>query len=264
MYKKLASFGLVLSTLITGLAMAQPDTKVRQLEERSQTQARSIQQQVEQLDKHSQANFHAWRQARRELLLLEAHNQRQSQWNANLKEQLVNFEEQIDSLEATRDGLEPLLEAMAERLISFIEQDLPFQQEVRLFQARKLQQLLPRVDVSLAEKLRQLLISYRTEVEAGRSLATSQEELDLGQGLKEYTLLRVGRLGVYYLSKDQQNAGYWNANEQAWLPLGRSERNEILRGLNLAAERGLPEFITLPLSLPLRSASPAALQEETN
>lgn len=247
----------VLAFCVSNFALAQPDAPARQAERATQTLAVDIQKKVEQLDTQRQNDFHEWRQLRRELLLLEAHNQRQAEWNANLNLQIASLEEQLESLDSTREGLEPLLYLMAERLEGFIQQDLPFRKEERLFHARNLYKLLARVDVSHAEKLRQLLIAYRTEVEQGRALASSQEFLQLTAEaeVQEFTLLRMGRLGLYYLSKDQQEVGYWSAQQQAWLPLGRQERKEILRGLALADERGLPEFLTLPLSIPLRTAA---------
>lgn len=253
MYKKLV--GLFWLTLLSGFIQAQPDTPTRQVEAATQQLAVEIQQKIEKLDTQRQADFQEWRQVRRELLLLEAYNERQAKWNQSLGEQITSLEEQLVSLDSTREELEPLLQLMAERLGEFVQHDLPFKQDERLFKVKSLQNLLQRVDVSHAEKLRQLLIAYRNEVEQGRSLEVSQEFLDLNSVKEEFTLLRVGRIGLYYLSKDEQRAGYWSAQENTWLPLSRSERQEVLRGLALAEERGLPEFLSLPLSVPLRDTA---------
>lgn len=265
MNNKLASLsGLLALVLFSGISQAQPDKAVRQVEAATQTMAVEIQQQVEKLDTQRQADFQEWRQVRRELLLLEAYNQRQSQWNQRLVKQIQSLEEQLTSLDSTREGLEPLLELMAERLGEFIQHDLPFRQDERLFKVRSLKNLLDRVDVSHAEKLRQLLTAYRNEVEQGRSLEVSQAflQLDDAHEKEELTLLRVGRIGLYYLSKDEQRAGYWSAQKSTWLTLNSSERQQVIRGLALAEERGLPEFLSLPLSVPLREA--AALSVEAN
>src|SRR5690554_727810 len=234
MNNKLASLGGAFAlVLFSGLLQAQPDAPARQVEASSQQLAIKIQQQVEKLDAQRQADFQEWRQVRRELLLLEAYNQRQSQWNQRLQEQ------------------------MAERLGEFIQHDLPFRQDERLFKVKSLNNLLARVDVSHAEKLRQLLTAYRNEVEQGRSLEVSREFLQLGDAKEKQrlTLLRVGRIGLYYLSEDEQKAGYWSAQENTWLALNSSERQQVIRGLALAEERGLPEFLSLPLSVPLRTAT---------
>ncbi len=258
MNNKLASLGGALTlVLFSGLLQAQPDASARQVEASSQQLAIKIQQQVEKLDAQRQADFQEWRQVRRELLLLEAYNQRQSQWNQRLQEQITSLEEQLASLDTTREALEPLLQQMAERLGEFIQHDLPFRQDERLFKVKSLNNLLARVDVSHAEKLRQLLTAYRNEVEQGRSLEVSHEFLQLGDAKEKQrlTLLRVGRIGLYYLSENEQKAGYWSAEKNTWLALNSSQRQQVVRGLALAEERGLPEFLTLPLSVPLRTAS---------
>lgn len=264
MYKKIASLsGVLAAMLLAAPLQAQPDTPARQVETSTQQLAVKIQQQVEKLDSKRQADFQEWRQVRRELLLLEAYNERQTQWNNRLREQITSLEEQLAGLDTTREQLEPLLQEMAQRLGEFIRHDLPFKQDDRLFKVRSLESLLNRVDVSHAEKLRQLLTLYRNEVEQGRALEMSHEFLALPSSTTEkqrYTLLRVGRIGLYYLSEDEQQGGYWSAADKAWLALNRNQRQEVLRGLALAQERGLPELLSLPLSVPLREAAITAVE----
>ncbi|MBE0506815.1 MAG: DUF3450 domain-containing protein [Marinospirillum sp.] len=251
-----------LALAVSGLLHSAVDTPTRQVEQSTQQQAVEIQQQIQQLDVQRQADFQEWRQLRRQTLLLEAHNERQADWNRRLQEQITSLEEQLISLDATREALEPLLQQMVERLEAFIQHDLPFRQDERLFRVRELKNLLQRVDVSHAEKFRHLLSAWHIEVEQGRSLEISREFIHLqpNDEPERLTLLRMGRIGLYYLSEDQQRAGYWSATDQAWLPLGRSARQEVIKGLGLAEQRGLPEFLTLPLSVPLRVAAEEASQ----
>ena len=242
------------SLILVSGAFASPSQEVRQVERAVISEAATIQQQVEQLSQERQQDFQEWRQLRRETLVLEAHNQRLQEWNANLKRQLERIEQQLASLDATREELDPLLEEMASRLEGFIRHDLPFRQTQRLERVVELQELLQRVDVSQAEKLRQLLSTYRSEVAQGRELASSREVIRLnGQTEPQRVqLLRVGRIGLYYLTEDQQQAGVWSAREKRWLPLSGRQRNQVAKGLELADQRGLPELLSLPLSVPLR------------
>ncbi|SFX17815.1 DUF3450 domain-containing protein [Marinospirillum alkaliphilum] len=255
--KSLTGAGSVATALIlAGFLHAAEDAGSRQLEQATQQQAVTIQRQVEQLDARRQADFQQWRQVRRETLLLDAHNERQQAWNQRLREQIESLEQQLDSLDTTREALEPLLQDMAQRLEDFIRHDLPFRQDQRLHRVRELKSLLGRVDVSHAEKLRHLLNAYRSEVEQGRMLASSREFIRLSPEAEteRLILLRVGRIGLYYLSEDERRAGYWSAEAGRWQNLGSRERQEVLRGLALAEERGLPEFLNLPLSVPVRDA----------
>lgn len=261
-YKVAGHCCVLLALAVSGLLHSAVDTPARQVEQNIQQQAVEIQQKIQQLDVQRQADFQEWRQLRRQALLLEAHNERQADWNRRLQEQIQSLEEQLASLDATREELEPLLLQMVERLEAFIQHDLPFRQDQRLFRVRELKNLLLRVDVSHAEKFRHLLATWRSEVEQGRTLEVSHELIRLQPGTEpeRLTLLRMGRIGLYYLSEDQQRGGYWSAEQASWLPLDRSARQEIIKGLGLAEERGLPEFLTLPLSVPLRRAAEETAQ----
>lgn len=245
-----------LMCFLASSALASSSTSVRNIESSAQQQAIQIQQQLEQLDTQRRQDFEAWRQARRQLLLLEAHNERQAAWNARLAEEVQSLQEQLDGLDATREELEPLMLAMLERLEGFIRHDLPFQRETRLHRVREIRALMQRVDVSHAEKLRHLLTTYRQEVEQGRLLAVSREFIRPSAAAEErVTLLRVGRIGLYYLSEDQQRAGVWSATTQTWQPLNATQRAQVQAGLSMAEERGLPQFLDLPLSVPLRETT---------
>ncbi|WP_404414757.1 DUF3450 domain-containing protein [Marinospirillum sp.] len=244
---------IALPTLASGSTSSQ---EARQVEKSTQESARAIQKQVEDLDAQRQADFQAWRQVRRETLVLQAHNRRLAEWNSNLTAQIDKLEKQLKSLDTTREELEPLMQLMLTRLEGFIRHDLPFRKKERLQKVSDLQELLPRVDVSHAEKLRQLLATYRSEVSQGRQLSRHREFIQVAVDREEerVSLLRLGRIGLYYLSEDQERAGVWQAAEEKWLPLTSRQRAEVAKGLELADERGLPELLSLPLSIPLRQA----------
>lgn len=248
--------GLVLLFGLPHLAFAETSQEAREVEKSTQESARDIQKQVEELDAQRQEDFQTWRQVRRETLVFQAHNRRLAEWNASLASQLDKLEKQLDSLDTTREELEPLMQQMLTRLEAFVRHDLPFRKEERLQKVADLKDILSRVDVSHAEKLRQLLATYRSEASQGRQLSSSREFIKVTPDHDEerVSLLRLGRIGLYYLSEDQQRAGVWQAAEEKWLPLTSRQRAEVARGLELADERGLPELLSLPLSVPLRQA----------
>lgn len=251
--KRLSLF-LVSLFILSGPAWANSSAKqVRQTEEQAQQLAKQVQAQVDKLDAKRQADFNAWRQARHELLALEAYNQRQANWNASLEKEQTNLEEQLHSLETTRNQLEPLLEQMLVRLEEFTRYDLPFNSAKKAEKLASLNTLLTRVDISLAEKLRQLLTSYRQEVEAGRSLEISQEFIltPAASQKTQHTLLRLGRLGLYALTEDASQGYVWQAEAKTWQALTASQTKELKQILTLAVERGLPSLVRLPLSLNL-------------
>lgn len=247
------SLGLVAASLTW--ANSTP-TQVRQTEASAQKLAQQVQAQVDKLDAKRQADFNAWRQAKHELMALEAYNQRQAKWNNSLETELTSLGEQLNSLDTTRAELEPLLEQMLTRLTEFTRYDLPFNTIAKETKLASLEQLLQRVDVSLAEKLRQLLTSYRQEVEAGRSLEVNQEFIQVAgnPSASRHSLLRLGRLGLYALSEDTTQGYVWQAQQKIWQELNPSQTKQLKQAIYLAETQGLPQLLQLPLSLSLNSA----------
>ena len=62
--------------------------------------------------------------------------------------------------------------------------------------------------------------------------------------------LRLGRLGLYYLTLDESEAGYWDKREQRWQVLDDSYRSAILQGLRIAKKQAAPDLLQLPVSAP--------------
>lgn len=262
--KQLPTLLLSLSLLFTSVSWANTAKQVRQTEANAQQLAKEVQAQVEKLDAKRQEDFNKWRQARHELLVIEAYNQRQAEWVASLEDELVSLEEQLASIENTDAELQPLLNEMLQTLekdvlVTDLEKtstkNLPFKQEAQQAKLKYLQELPARADLSLAEKLRQFFTTYRQAVEAGRSLQVSKEFISIAPNTKEtrHTLLRLGNLGLYALSEDAKQAYVWQAAPQKWSALTSSQRKELIQTIRMTEQKGLPSLLRLPLSISLSS-----------
>ncbi|MEQ5801856.1 DUF3450 domain-containing protein [Halomonas sp. H10-9-1] len=182
----------------------------------------------------------------------EAQAPRLERWAERLDER----EAALETLAETRERLPALESALVSRLQAWVERDLPFLVEERLARVAGLEQGLADPGVSAAERLDRILAAWRVELEYGRQLDAWRGTLDEGGKRREVDFLRLGRVGLYYLTPDGREAAVWRADEARWQPLDEAGRVELRHGLRIARDQRAPELLTLPVSHPVTAATP--------
>ncbi|MGH8472935.1 MAG: DUF3450 domain-containing protein, partial [Gammaproteobacteria bacterium] len=157
---------------------------------------------------------------------------------------------QLADIEVTQRNITPLMLRMLEVLIRFVALDTPFLEEERTQRVEELRALMDRSDVTLAEKYRRLLEAYQVETEYGRNIEAYRGDLKGGAQTRAVDFLRFGRLGLYYLTLDRHEAGYWDQEARRWVVLASHYRNDIERGLRIARKQAAPDLLRLPISAP--------------
>ena len=71
----------------------------------------------------------------------------------------------------------------------------------------------------------------------------------LGRDYDEATLLRIGRVGLYFQSEDTNITGRWDNESRQWV-MDNSARNEVRKGLRIANQLIAPELVLVPVSAP--------------
>jgi hypothetical protein len=165
-----------------------------------QSQAR-----IEKLDDATLSRLADTRRALGEVAQLRLYNQQMALIVANQQEELAGYDSQIAAIDQTEQGILPLMVRMIDDLQRNTEQGLPFLLDERQSRIALLRDMLQRADVSVSEKYRRVLEAFQIELEYGRTLEAYRERVD-GQA---YDMLRVGRIGLYRLSQDQQQAWTW-------------------------------------------------------
>lgn len=198
------------------------------------------------------------RESLAELRRLEGNARRLSAYNDEL-ERMVRH--QADLLErrkttlaaesVTDETLPPLLRDMVNRLDTWVAGDMPFLREERQARVASLEQMLVNPELDKAERLDRILSAWRAELEYGRELDAWRGMLDEN---REVDFLRLGRVGLYYLTPDGRQGGVWRDTQAEWQPLGEDARRDVQRGLRIAQEQRAPELLTLPVSQPLTDA----------
>jgi len=120
--------------------------------------------------------------------------------------------------------------------------------EERSKRVDNLKSLMSRSDVSVAEKFRKVMEAYQIELDFGSSAEYYKQSLDLGSdyGVRDYNMLRVGRIGLYFQSDDSSITGMWDVNQNDWV-VDDEHRAEIRKGLRMARQLIAPELMLIPV-----------------
>ncbi|MDX1480928.1 MAG: DUF3450 domain-containing protein [Woeseiaceae bacterium] len=156
----------------------------------------------------------------------------------------------MDQVEVVNRQIFPLMERMIEGIERSIELDVPFLMEERTERVSTLKDIMERSDVSVAEKFRKVMEAYQIEMDYGSSSEWYRESITLDDGsTRDYNVLRIGRVGLYFQSDDTQITGRWDTQSGSWVE-DDSARNEIRKGLRMAKQLIAPELIIIPVQGP--------------
>ncbi|HEX7048366.1 MAG TPA: DUF3450 domain-containing protein [Gammaproteobacteria bacterium] len=168
----------------------------------------------------------------------------------NQDAEIAALHESIDNVTLIERQITPLMLKMIDALGQHVKLDVPFLPEERAARVERLRAMISRSDVSVAEKFRAVFDAYQTELEYGRTIEAYRGMLELADGAREVDFLRVGRIGLYYMSLDGSLLGAWNREARRWEPLSNDYRSYINEGLGIAREQAAPDLIRLPLPAP--------------
>lgn len=178
-------------------------------------------------------------------------------YNTMLQRQLDNQQQEIgilgksigDVATVERQVL-PLMSRMIDGLEQFIALDIPFLLEERHQRTQKLRKLLPRSDVTVAEKTRRVLEAYQIENDYGRTIEAYKDKLSLQGASFDADFLRIGRVGLMYRTVGNGDVGYWDVDSSGWVGLDSVPyRRYVEQGLKVARQEIAPELISIPLNL---------------
>jgi hypothetical protein len=96
--------------------------------------------------------------------------------------------------------------------------------------------------------------AYQIENDYGNSVDYYSQELTLDDGTtRDYQILRVGRIGLYFQSDDTAITGYWDNEQRAWVR-DDSIRSDVRTGLRMAKQLIAPELIRIPVPAPTEAS----------
>tara|TARA_B100001093_G_C26707686_1_gene962008 strand:+ start:513 stop:1223 length:711 start_codon:yes stop_codon:yes gene_type:complete len=154
------------------------------------------------------------------------------------------LDEQLVQVVVMQRQIPPLAQRMLESLESFIVLDTPFRVEERQNRIDLVRASLAKPKVTASEQVRQVLEAYNIEAEYGRKIDTYESALGDGTVVN---ILVIGRIGMFYQTKDEQSSGRWNNETNSWDDLPGSYRKPIRDGIRMAKKLAPTDMLLMPV-----------------
>lgn len=216
--------------------------------------AQAAQDRIDDLSEDIRSSVDAYRALQKEIEGLEIYNAQLLRQIESQEAEADELEESIDNVTLVERQITPLMLRMIDALEQFVTLDVPFLLQERRDRVARLQALLDRADVTVAEKFRNVLEAYLEELEYGRTIESWRGTVRVDGAAQEVDLLRIGRLGMYYRSLDGRSGGVWDNEARDWLPADSATRRQIDRGLKIARQQTAPDLLRLPVDTPESSS----------
>lgn len=235
--------------LANSVAAQQLNQVLNQGERRIQL-AQESQKRVDAVVDQARSLADQYRQTLREIEGLEVYNTLLERQVARQDDEKVQVRESIDQVTVIQRQIVPLMDRMIAGLEQFVALDVPFLEKERTERVERLQALLERQDVSVAEKFRRVMEAYQIENEYGRTIENYKGSLEVDGLVREVDFLRIGRVTLVYQTTDGQSQGVWDQDSGQWVALGGEYGNRIRQGLRVARRQIAPELLLLPVPAP--------------
>lgn len=232
------------------VALAQDEVREESIEaQRSQAE---LQRKIDAADDATREALNELRAAEREADRLQSYNEELAPLVERQAETITQREQALDNLSETRETLPMLMRDLVDRLRRLVQADLPFLRDERLARVDDLERMLVNGELSQADKFDRLLGAWRTELDYGRELDAWRGALVGAEG-REVEYLRLGRVGLYYVTPDRSAGGVWKVAQGDWQSLNEAQLAEVNKGIRIAREQRAPELLALPVSTKVSS-----------
>ncbi len=200
-----------------------------------------------------------WQEERRELAdathaleleikLLEARREKLRGYSQQRQKEIVRLESGLNEMAKIGIRLEPFLDQLVGRIELFRTTDLPFSVAERERRLGDLRDALNSYDADLAEKLRRVMEVLKIEAGFGRGFEVSEESLTFAGVETTVRMLRLGRVGLYYLSFDGERAGWFDRRTEKWEPLTGASHEAVKEALRMTLKQRAFDLVRLPVA----------------
>lgn len=242
-----ARYSALTLALCSSLALANPLDQALSESAGHSRVAQESQRKIENLDDSTQQMLDGYRSAILQAGNLERYNEQMRELVEAQRKELDSYGQQLADLEQTEASVAPQMQRMLEILEEFIAADIPFLPHERSDRLENLQELLPRADVSLAEKYRRILEAYQIESDYGYTMEAWRDSLQRDGKPLNVDFLRVGRVMLYYQTPDGHETGWWNPQARQWQVLDGSARRPVTQAIAVARQQKAADWLELPV-----------------
>ena len=232
---------------ITGGVFAQTVDDALQADLRRLQLAQESQERINQVVEGTRSLTDQYRAINKEIDGLKVYNRLMTAQTNGQQATLEDISLSMDQVDVINRQIFPLMERMIDALEQSIALDIPFLMTERTKRVDDLKDIMERSDVSVAEKFRKVMEAYQIENDYGSLNDYYVQELEIDGGVREYNMLRIGRIGLYFQSDDTSVTGWYNSKSRAFEVLGNEHRNEVRKGIRVARQLIAPELLLLPV-----------------
>jgi hypothetical protein len=232
---------------ISGSVLAQSVDQVLQAELRRLNLAQQSQERINNIVEGTRSLEDQYRAINKEIDGLRVYNRLMVAQTEGQQAVLEDIALSMDQVDVINRQIFPLMERMIDGLEQSVALDVPFLMGERSDRISRLKETMARSDVSVAEKFRKVMEAYQIENDYGSTIETYKESLTLDDGTtRDYNMLRIGRVGLYFQSEDTNITGRWDNGERKFVR-DDGARNEVRKGLRIANQLIAPELILVPV-----------------
>ena len=229
---------------ISGILSSSDMESVLEVGRDNQLLSAKSQDNIDATERKTDKIVNEWKAVSKQVEGLKLYNeQKRIQIQAQL-ELMDKLDDQLVQVVVMQRQIPPLAQRMLESLESFIGLDTPFRIEERQNRIDLVRSSLAKPKVTASEQVRQVLEAYNIEAEYGRKIDTYESTLQDGTVVN---ILVIGRIGMFYQTKDEQSSGRWNNETNSWDDLPGSYRKPIRNGIRMAKKLAPTDMRMMPV-----------------
>ncbi|MEQ8860759.1 MAG: DUF3450 domain-containing protein [Pseudomonadales bacterium] len=247
MRQHLLSLALACLVFVPGASRGADVGDVLDEQEEFQRAAQQSQKRIEDLDDEALTMLSAYHSELERYEDLLTYNENMRGLLASQAAEKTRLGAELEEIEVIRQALVPLMVEMVDVLGQFIELDQPMLVDERSARLGVLKSNMTRSDVDIAEKYRRVIETYQIEAEYGQSIEAYEGPATVAGRDLTVDFLRVGRVALYYLSLDRQEAGIWDTVAGSWHPLDPRHLDALDYAVRVARKQAPPNLVELPL-----------------
>lgn len=177
---------------------------------------------------------------------LESQEKRHRDYADKARSEITRLERRRVEAARLRVELEPFMDESVDALAAFVADDLPFLAGERERRIAFLRSSLGDPGITMSEKLRRILEAYVVEASYGDGVDCAGMTLELDGLAVQGSALRVGRLGMFFLSADGVVAARLD-RATGWNRLPDEARGDLARAMEMADRKRAHALVALPV-----------------
>ena len=239
MYKRVIFLFIILQIFTYQLFSSDNLKKSQKITTSTNKVIQKTQKEINKLDDNSELMLAEYEVALKELDNYNVYNKQLQEIVTSQEMEIASIDKQDLEIRVTKRQIMPMMQKMITVLEEFIEKDRPFLLNERKQRIDSLKNNMKRADLSISSKYRQILESYQIEIDYGQTIESYKGKVSE----KQVDFLKVGRVGLYYQTRDKSETAVWSVKKKAWHILDDMDYYiSISKGIKIASKQHSPEM----------------------